>query len=338
MATPNNDKEWSRHPKFRHNLWTTFADEPEITYLTASHGKFEVATSEAREFLNIRGFCTGHHSLDEIAARSTLPPERTREIIESLIAGDLLRRPYQPFAALEAEEIRHTLLAASRIWSDQLRETHIAVDVFNGAVARQVAIGWLLETYHYIRSVPAALDVAVAHAHGELRDVLARYADQERGHEGFVEQSLLRLDLTQDEIRHSIPLVTTRLIDLLMRELFARTPCAALLVAALVEADDFGDDELPALQRDFSRHYNAPADCLAPLFRHSQIDADLGHGKLAERHAHLLRFDSEAQLNDTVNKLHDLKHAFDAQNLEIKDYYGRLGNYFPRQSVDYFAI
>lgn len=332
------EKNWHEFPKFRHNLWTNFADEPEVTYLTVSHGRFKVPAAEAQEFLKIRSLCTGHHDLTAIAQRSGLPVDRTRDIVRSLIDADMLRRGYRPFDSLSESEIQVGLLAAARIWAEQLRETHIAVDVFNGTVSRHVAIGWLLETYHYIKHFPDALTVAAQAASGELRDVLAEYAQQERGHEAFVEQTLLRLGLTADEVRHSVPLVTTRLIDLLMRELFASTPCAALLLAAIVEADDFVQGELAGLQENFSRHYGGAEDCLAPLFQHSQIDSHLGHGKLAQAHTRLLHFKNASDLHETVNRLHDIKHAFDAQKLEIKDYYGRQGNYVPRQRVDFFAI
>jgi hypothetical protein len=332
------EKNWNYFPKFRHNLLTNYDNEPEVTYLTVSHGKFEIPRHEAEEFLKIRGFCTGHAGVEEIARKSGLPIERTRQIIDSLIQGDMLRRTWKPFEAITQAEIQGTLLAATRIWSEQLRETHIAVEVFNGDVSREVALGWLLETYHYIRCFPGALEIAAAGASGELHDVLKTYAQQEQGHELFVEQSLCRLGLRPEEVRHSAPLVTTRLIDLLMRELFKQTPCAALLVAAIVEADDFRPEELPAMHEAFARHYDAPEDGLVPFFRHSQIDADLGHGTLAMRYAHLLTFRSETELAHTVNCLHDLKHAFDAQKLEIKDYYSRGGNYFPRQRVDFFSI
>lgn len=325
-------------PKFIHNLLTNYAEEPDVTYLTVSHGRYEIPRHEAEEFLKIRAFCTGHARVEDIARKGGLPLERTRQIIASLAENDMLRRPWRPFESLSADDIQQTMRVATGLWAQQLRETHIAVEVFNGEVSFQVAVGWLLESYHYIHCFPAALEVAAASAAGTLHHVLQDYAAQEQGHELFVEQTLCRLGLSSDEIRSSVPLVTTRLIDLLMRELFRDTPCAALLVAAMVEADDFAPEELQGLQAAFARHYEVDLDCLAPYFRHSQIDADLGHAKLADAHSHLLRWHSESQLARTVNRLHDLKHAFDAQKLEIKAYYGQVGNYFPRQRVDYFSL
>ncbi len=210
--------------------------------------------------------------------------------------------------------------------------------MFNGEVSKQVAIGWLLETYHYIKAFPRALDVAVAHADGELKELLQEYTEHERGHEIFVENTLIKLGISREEVRHSIPLVTTKLINMQMRELFAINPCSALLVAAVVEAGELEEDELTNLQSDFTRHFNFSDTCLEPLFTHTRIDEEFGHSQLAENNPHLLHFSSLNELNNVVNGLHDLKHAFDAQKLEIKEYYSRPGNYFPRQYVDFFAI
>jgi hypothetical protein len=332
------EKDWGEFPKFRHNLWTNYADEPEFTYLTISIGKFKVHKADADDFTKIRSHCTGYHSRREIASRTDISLTRIDEIVDSLKRAEMLRRPCQNFETLAPEEVRAGLLNAVRIWADQLRETHISVEVFNGDVPRRIAMGWLLESYHYIRCFPSALYAAAQAASGRLREILREYAAQERGHELYVEESLLRMGLTREEVRESVPLVSTQLLHFQMQELFRDAPCAALLLAAIVEADDFIDDEADAAQQRFAQHYDTPADSLAPFFEHIRLDANLGHSKLAQNHADLLVFEKSAQLHDTVNRLHDIKHAFDAQKLEIKDYYGKQGNYFPRQRVDFFAI
>lgn len=43
-------------------------------------------------------------------------------------------------------------------------------------------------------------------------------------------------------------------------------------------------------------------------------------------------------ISDILNMIHDIKHAFDLQKLEIIEYYSHVGNYFPRQKVDYFGV
>ena len=81
-----------------------------------------------------------------------------------------------------------------------------------------------------------------------------------------------------------------------------------------------------------------PIDMLNPFFDHVEIDSKLGHHQLLQNNINLLEEINPLHLHDVVNKLHDIKHAFDLQKLEIKDYYDKTGNYLPRQYVDFFAI
>lgn len=331
-------KNWSAFPKMRHNLWTTFADDPDKTYLTVSHGKFEVPSSEARAFMAMRGHCTGHHDRVTVIARSGLDPQQGEAILQSLEDADIVRPAYRSFSSLEPDAYRATLMDACRIWSQQMAETNIAVDIMAGSESREIVIGWMLETYHYIKAFPEAVQVAADHADGRLREILADYARQERGHEGFVLQTLEKMGLTRKEVETSIPLVSTRLIDLLMRELFTKTPVAALILAAIVEASELEEEQIDEFQSAVARHYGFTTDALCPFFDHSRIDEQLGHARLAQDNPDAIVITSETELHELVNQLHDIKHAFDLQKMEIRDYYRHPGNYIPRQFVDYFAV
>lgn len=151
-------------------------------------------------------------------------------------------------------------------------------------------------------------------------------------------QSLERMGYAQGEVIDSTPLVSTRAIDMLMRDLFALDPHTVLLVARVIEAVDFDEAQGEEFGIDVANHYGLPSDALAPFLAHVRIDASLGHGRMLEDHADLLSRVARERIHAIVNGLHDLKHAFDLQKLEIKDYYGHAGNYIPRQFVSYFAI
>lgn len=331
-------KDWQTYPKFRHNLWTTFESEPDKTYLTVSHSRFTVPFQEAQQFLRIRSHCTGHNTVEQIAQKGGLGLEKTKSILSSLREAGIFRASYKPFAELTEEEVREVLFSAARIWSEQLAETNIAVDLRSGILPRNVLHGWLLETYHYIRCFPDAVAHAARYAQGELRTVLEQYAEEERGHESFILRVLEGLGFRKAEVESSIPLTSTRLIDFLMKEMFQMFPAAALLVAAVVEADELEEPEADGFREDIARHYGVDPEVLLPLQKHMMVDSQLGHALLARKHAHLIVLPDEQTLHGTVNKLHDLKHAFDVQKLEIKEYYARVGNYIPRQAVDFFAI
>lgn len=325
-------------PKFRHNLWTTYDEEPDLTYLAVSHGLYEVPTNEAKEFLKFRSHCTGHHSIDEISALSGVAAADVRKIVQSLADADVLRPRYKSFSELSADEIRKVLFSAVAMWAEQLRETGIAAALVDGRLPKPALIGWLLETYHYINQFPAAIAYGAQHATGEMKNILNTYANQETGHEIFVQRTLTNLGLSDAEVATSIPLVSTRLIDFLMREMISEAPPSALLLAGILEAGDLEDEEADGFFNRISEAYKVPVAAFDPLREHMMIDAKLGHAELGQVNAHLIEFSSEKQLHAAVNRLHDIKHAFDLQKLEIEDYYCKQGDYIPRQFVDFFAI
>ena len=169
--------------------------------------------------------------------------------------------------------------------------------------------------------------------------VSAQYVAEETGHEDFVLQALLNLGLSELEVVESRPLVSTRLIGFLLRELFELEPASVLLVAAVVEAQDIPASRLDEFQSRIASRYALPERALAPYFQHQMIDASLGHSQLLSDNITLFQVTDIAILNQIVDKLHDLKHAFELQSKEIKMYYGDLaGKYFPRQAVTFTAL
>lgn len=84
--------------------------------------------------------------------------------------------------------------------------------------------------------------------------------------------------------------------------------------------------------------HHFPIDMLYPFFEHVKIDSHLGHSRLLEDNVKFLDDINVNNLHIIINKLHDIKHAFDLQKIEIENYYGKVGNYLPRQFVDFFAI
>jgi len=332
------DKDFNKYPKFRHNLWSTPEDSSETTYLTVSHSIFEVATSEASKFLSIRSHCTGHNSIEDIAKKSGVSTNEVISLINPLIEANILHLPIRPVSSLSSEEIRDTLFAACRIWSEQLAETYISNEIAQGKVQKTVVLGWLLESYHYIKAFPNAVEFAANKADGKLKEILYKYAQEEKGHEEFVAQSLVRAGVSRQEVECSIPLVSTRTIELLMRELFEFEPCSVLLVARVIEAAEFDEQQVEEFKKSAVENYGFEKETFTPFFEHVRIDAELEHSELMEKYADLLEINSRSNLHTLVNKIHDLKHAFDLQKLEIKEYYSHVGNYFPRQFVDFFAI
>lgn len=338
MQTILETRDFNQYPKFRHNLWTSYYDNPSVMILTVSHGDYEVSVQEANEFIKMRPHCTGFNTKSDIANKSGLKTEEVNKILTSLKDAEILHLPFVDLDKVSDQQIQDTLLAATRIWGEQLAETSISRDIFLGRTSKQVILGWLLETYHYVKDFPNTLEVALYASEGKLSEILNNYMLQERGHEKFIAECLIKGGLTKEEIEESIPLISTRTISFLLKELFQFEPISVLLVASIIEADEFSEEDSYEVTKKIALDNSFPEDIFAPFLKHVEIDNQMGHQKLLENNIEILKLIDKNKLHQIVNMLHDLKHAFDLQKLEIYEYYDKSGNYFPRQKVDFFAI
>ncbi|WP_437308691.1 iron-containing redox enzyme family protein [Sorangium sp. So ce388] len=324
------------HPRLRENIWHIRASS-DTALLITSDSRFEVGTEDALRFLKMRSHCTGFHSVEEIAQRSGIALDDVRSILASLEeAGVVFSSPAE---RAELDRVRAALLSVCKIWSDELRLAYIGNEFRHGSLPKTALTGWLCEMYHYISDFPLAIEHGARRAEGRLKDVLVRYAQQEKHHDEFVVRTLENLGLKRDEVKGSAPLVSTRAIGLLMREMFEHEPCSVLLMAALVEAQEFQEEHIAGFKQCMHETYGVPLDAFDPFFEHQQIDVGMGHAELLADNIDLIDVTDMERLDGMVNRLHDLKHAFELQSLEIRDYYTNLnGKYFPRQRMRFSSL
>jgi pyrroloquinoline quinone (PQQ) biosynthesis protein C len=327
-----------QHPRLRENVWHIDPTAPNALLITAS-GRYEVPSADATTFLKMRSYCTGHHSLEEIAAKSGLSVKQVTTTIEALAEIELLCSSEAASATISIERVRTMLTHACAIWGAELVQSYIGNEFVSGELPKEVLVGWLVEMYHYIHDFPHALDRAVAGATGRLKDVLSRYADEERNHDVFVLHALENIGVGRRAVETSTPLLSTRMIGFLMRELFELEPTSALMVAAMLEAPEFDEPELDAVAATLGRHYGVEATAFDPYFKHQKIDVSLGHAELLAKNLDLVQVTDVRTLDQITNKLHDLKHCFELQGLEIRHYYSELnGKYLPRQPVRFSSL
>lgn len=321
------------HPRLRENIWHIDRQRKSATLVTM-RGIYQVPTEPALEFLRIRSYCTGHYSIDAISKKSGVAVADIEALFSSLRGAGIINSNDNKNKHITVDNIQKLLSCVGRLWSQELRISYIGNAFALGELPRTVLYGWLLEMYHYIKDFPYAIEHAAQHATGELKLLLNKYADEERGHEAFVLRTLANLGFSEAEVVSSIPLLSTRLIGLLMRELFEIAPESVLLVASILEAQDFDEAQIEAFASKVGKLYSLDPNALEPYFEHQEIDVALGHAKMLEGHIHLFQITDRTVLDNILNKTHDLKHAFDLQGIEIREYYSRLdGKYIPRQPV-----
>ena len=327
------------YPRLRENVWHVQPDAAE-SFLITTDGSFQVPTDEVLTFLRVRSHCTGFNSLDEIAAKSAVPLEKIKSILTALQEIDLVIPPDQAGAPPPSVDLaRDKAIKICKIWAEELKQSYIANQLAGSALPKTVLVGWLIEMYHYIKDFSYAIEHGARVATGPLRTLLERYAREERGHEEFVTSTLTNIGLSRAEVERSSPLPSTRLIGFIMREMFALEPASTLMMAALVESQEFDAGGVADFEKVLEEQYQLPAGAMAPYFKHQQIDTDLGHSRLLEDNIQLFSVTDPEKLDAIVNKLHDLKHSFDLQGTEIKSYYNDMqGRYLPRQPIGFHAL
>lgn len=329
-------------PKLRENVWHVAenAKPGDVSYLITSQGQYELQSCYTLNFLKLRPFFTGHYSVAAISRKTNVNVDDIFAFVEAFQEIGLIYPETPLLFPQDPQQVRDSLMRIVSIWAQELHSVYIANELARDGLSKTVLVGWMIEMYHYVRDFPAALKHGADRATGNIKMLLDRYASEEMNHEEFVLQSLVKMGMDWEEVKGSVPLVSTRTIGLLLRELLELEPAAALLVAALLEAADFDEKNIHAFKKRLSELYNISEDALDPYFKHQKIDYDLGHQKLLADNLDLITITDLHKLDEIVNKLHDLKHAFELQSLEIKSYYGEPlnGRYFPRQRMTYQGI
>ncbi|WP_283132308.1 iron-containing redox enzyme family protein [Enterovibrio norvegicus] len=320
------------NPKFRHNLWTVNDD---IHYLRFLDGLFEVDESDSRDFYQIRRYCTGHNTIEEVAEKSNISIEKIRQIIASFDEIGMLRIE----SSRSEDSPKMKISQACEMWAEQVEETHIINKIVYNEVPKTVLAGFLLETYHYIKTYPKILLGAAESTEDEsLRTILVNYYQQEVGHQEFVVNSLIKMGYKRNEIETSIPLVSTASMLSMMEAFCKRYPAGTFWLATVIENDEFNEDEFNSTKAKICENYDLPLDSMDSFFKHSKVDYELGHSELANTYQEYLPDVDIKTASNILNDLHDIKHAIDVQCLEIEEYYSKVGNYIPRQRVDYFGV
>ena len=241
-------------PKLRENVWHVNPSH-ETAALITSRATYQVPAVAALHFLKMRSYFTGHNSLEAIAKKSGFSMEDLTALLQSLEPAGIVYEASTSDKLVPIEHVREKLSLACRIWSQELALGYIGNEFARGELPKTVLIGWLLEMYHYIRDFPHAIEHGARCATGELQEILHQYAEEEKGHEEFVLRTLMNLGMSKAEVHTSIPLLSTRMIGFQMRELFEVEPSSALMVAAVLEAQEFNDAQIDAFKGHLRSHY-----------------------------------------------------------------------------------
>ncbi|MCC7195330.1 MAG: hypothetical protein IT356_07235, partial [Gemmatimonadaceae bacterium] len=219
-----------------------------------------------------------HFRLDTlIVAPSGVPgSELMARVRKSLDLAELA--PHIPTEV--AEELIEDQYAVARehIFSHRLWETFRSGTAED---ATRAALGYMLETRHYLAAASARMapGVACTGSNDEVAQVLARHLVEEADHARFFEDALGTLGVPRAILAEARPDPRTVEWIHVMRTLGGRDPLEAAIVSGLMESTALDRDNLRRWHAMLVQREILPAETVAAFEQHVGVDLELGHGE-----------------------------------------------------------
>jgi pyrroloquinoline quinone (PQQ) biosynthesis protein C len=329
----------SKAPRLRHCTIIGRSDRDGLT-LVVGREYFELTKVQGstEQFLALKRYLDGYHELAEISELTGMSIASVESVVAEMDRLGLFRQE-QAMREIPRDQFLRRLDDTCEMWGRQIGYHRLYGELQTGSAPRDVFVGLLIETYHFVKSAPQHISVAVANANNpRWARLLSEYFVEEYDHGGLILETLARIGVPTDRVAASQPIIGTLSLINMLSEIARRSTLGYLACTALFEARR---DDYEAGKSDFEaigRAYGCSADDLAPVVSHVSADLDAGHtGLLADALEDVEAIDA-ASAHEAVNYLHDLKHSFDQYHDQVLSYYSDISNYVPRPQVDYFAL
>jgi hypothetical protein len=327
------------NPRLRH---CTFMYESATSPMTMIVGRDHFEMSEEQgdrsTFMNVKRYFDGRHPVGRIAEITGVSEESVRKIAAQFADLGLLRNA-EPMDSVPADVFAKQISESCDMWARQIGYHKLFSGVQNGELRKEVFLGLVLETYHYVKSAPKHISTAIAHcSNPAFERILSEYFVDEWNHAPMILKALVNMGLPEDWVESAHPIIGTWSLVNNLCEIARQDTLSYLACTALFEAKD--DDFIESAEglRQTAIRHGFPAGCMEPIIRHAQIDIEAGHVSLLEQALRSVPVVTEAQAHRAVNNLHDVKHSFDQLHDQIIQYYANISNYIPRVKVDYFSL
>jgi len=318
----------------------TLVDDPEgtTTKLVVGQDTFDLARDGDRDkFLTLKSLLDGRHTKAEISQLSGVNEESVQQVIDVFKDTGLFQARSEQ-NQIPVEEFIAQVEASCMMWRRQIDLHRLFGGLLEATFRKEVFLGLMIETYHYVRILPATL-LAIADdiTDKQLRSVIQEYANEERDHYKVYEPILAKIPRIGKWILTSHPcpgtLAVVRNFESIGRRDGLSLACCLQLIEARASETRSAEHQL----RSIADHYDL-GELVVPYLHHMNADIELGHsGLLQDAMAHIESVDMQAA-HDAVNDMHDTKHSFDIFHDSIVAYYADISNYIPRPKVDYFAL
>jgi hypothetical protein len=327
------------YPRLRHSAFSGKTEDGPLVMIVGKE-YFEITEEfgTRQQFFTIRRYLDGRHSLPEIAEITGIDEESVRQVATAFYELGLLHHA-DPADLIDSQAFVEQIEASCEMWGRQVGLHRIFGMLEEGMLRKEVFLGLMLETYHYVNSAARHIATAISHCDNEgLIPLLSEYFVEEHDHGELILGALERMGMPREHAKDANPLIGTwslinNLCHIARQDTLAYLACTTLFEA---RADDF-EEGAESLQKAAGLVGYDPKDT-EPLISHMRIDIAAGHVGLLRQAMPIIGNVPARTAHRSVDNLHNLKHSYDQFHDSILDYYGNIGNHIPRLHVDYFSL
>ncbi|MDB5142919.1 MAG: hypothetical protein JWQ66_1632 [Mucilaginibacter sp.] len=300
---------------------------------------FQLDTFGNRDnFLHLKSLLDGRNSVDQICEKTGIDPGNVNSILSTFSEIGILRQE-TPTSFVKSSDFIEKITDSCDMWQKQIGFHKLFDDLENSRLRKEVFIGWLIETYHYVKSAPVHTSFAIANCKNNFwRDILTGYFIDEHTHWKLYEDSLCEMGVNRTSLQNAHPLIGTMSLINMLCDIASKDTLAYFACTGLFEAKkaDFNAAEKNFLK--IAQLYGFEGCTVSPIIDHMRQDVMANHTSLLSEALEGINEIEALDAHYAVNCVHDLKHAFDQFHDQVISYYSDISNYIPRLKVDYFSL
>ncbi|MFJ5050497.1 iron-containing redox enzyme family protein [Streptomyces sp. NPDC098077] len=326
-------------PRLRHCTFFVPSQGDVLMIVGDQHFELQQHGAELKDFLNLKRYLDGRHTIQQISDITGVSAEDVLGIVNAFAEQGLLREEDTALETISTQAFLKQIDKSTAMWTEQIGYHRLWSGLENQEYRKEVFLGLIMETYHYIKSASDHVSTAIAHCSDpHWKKILSEYLAEEYDHAWMARDSLINMGLSQEEIENAHPVIGTWSWINNLREIARGDTLGYLACTKLFEARGTETLEGAETLQRLAELYGFPKDCLKPLVSHVEEDVKANHTGLLEEALEGRHSVPAWQAHRAVNNLHDLKHSFDQYNDGIVLYYSDISNYIPRLTVDYFSL
>lgn len=329
----------SDYPRLRHcTLVGTRENDELVIVIGSDYFELTNVVGSREEFLNLKRYFDGRHSVSEISKITSLPENDVCDVIEAFEDLGMLRRENSN-ECVSTDEFISQIQESVLMWSRQLGYHRLFAGLERGELRREVFLGLLIETFHYVRNAPKHAANAISNSTNDAWTfLLSEYLSEEYDHAKLVSETLENLGMKREDVLSAHPLIGTMSLINMLCEIGRNNTLSYLACTALFEAKKENFVEAKESFEQLAVGFGFTTNDVSPILSHMAEDVEADHNSLLSEALEGIDSIAADEAHRIVNDLHDLKHSFDQFHDQIVQYYSDISNYIPRLKVDYFCL